>query len=229
MQSTARSAVFFGLGSDGTVGANKQSIKIIGDHTDLWAQGYFVYDSKKSGSVTVSHLRFGPDPITSTYLIEDADFVACHQFGLLARLDVLGTAKQGATVLINAPYAADRVWEHLPVEVQRQIIDKDLIVWVVDASHIAKEVGLGGRINTVMQPCFFALSGVIDREESVHLVKASIEKTYKRRGRTVIERNHAAVDRALLEMYRLEVPRPRTRRFGCCRRSLPARRTSCGT
>ena len=204
VQSTASSAVFFGLGSDGTVGANKESIKIIGDHTDLWAQGYFVYDSKKSGSVTVSHLRFGPDPIRSTYLVEAADFVACHQFGLLERIDVLGTARKGATVLINAPYAADKVWAHLPIDVQRQIIEKELVVWVVDASHIAREVGLGGRINTVMQPCFFALSGVIERDESVRLVKASIEKSYKRRGRTVIERNHAAVDRALLEMYRLD-------------------------
>jgi pyruvate-ferredoxin/flavodoxin oxidoreductase len=203
--STASSAVFYGLGSDGTVGANKSSIKIIGDNTDLWAQGYFVYDSKKSGSVTVSHLRFGPDPIRSTYLIGDADFVACHQFGLLERLNVLDSARDGATVLINAPHHGDEAWEHLPVEVQRQILAKSLDVWVVDATHIARDVGLGGRINTVMQPCFFALSGVIDREHSVHLVKESIEKAYKRRGRTVVERNHAAVDRALLEMNRLVV------------------------
>jgi pyruvate-ferredoxin/flavodoxin oxidoreductase len=203
--STASSAVFYGLGSDGTVGANKSSIKIIGDNTDLWAQGYFVYDSKKSGSVTVSHLRFGPDPIRSTYLIGDADFVACHQFGLLERLNVLDSARHGATVLINAPHHGDEAWEHLPVEVQRQILAKSLDVWVVDATHIARDVGLGGRINTVMQPCFFALSGVIDREHSVHLVKESIEKAYKRRGRTVVERNHAAVDRALLEMNRLVI------------------------
>jgi pyruvate-ferredoxin/flavodoxin oxidoreductase len=204
--STARSAVFFGLGSDGTVGANKQSIKIIGDNTNLWAQGYFVYDSKKSGSVTVSHLRFGPDPIRSTYLVSDADFVACHQFGLLERLDVLETARRGATVLLNAPFAADDVWDHLPVEVQQQVIDKDLELWAVDATRIAREVGLGGRINTVMQPCFFALSGVIERDESVRLIKESIEKAYKRRGRTVVERNHAAVDRALLEMHRIPTP-----------------------
>jgi pyruvate-ferredoxin/flavodoxin oxidoreductase len=203
--STASSAVFYGLGSDGTVGANKSSIKIIGDNTDLWAQGYFVYDSKKSGSVTVSHLRFGPDPIRSTYLIGDADFVACHQFGLLERLNVLDSARDGATVLINAPHHGDVAWDHLPVEVQQQIRAKSLDVWVVDATHIARDVGLGGRINTVMQPCFFALSGVIDREHSVQLVKESIEKAYKRRGRTVVERNHAAVDRALLEMNRLVV------------------------
>jgi pyruvate-ferredoxin/flavodoxin oxidoreductase len=206
VSSTASSAVFYGLGSDGTVGANKQSIKIIGDHTDLWAQGYFVYDSKKSGSVTVSHLRFGPDPIRSTYLISDADFVACHQFGLLERLDVLESARAGATVLINAPFAADEVWEHLPIEVQQQVIDKGLEVWTVDATRIAREVGLGGRINTVMQPCFFALSGVIERDESVRLIKESIEKAYNRRGRTVVERNHAAVDRALLEMHRIATP-----------------------
>ncbi|MEI6360953.1 MAG: pyruvate:ferredoxin (flavodoxin) oxidoreductase [Actinomycetes bacterium] len=200
---TARSAVFYGLGSDGTVGANKSSIKIIGDNTDLWAQGYFVYDSKKSGSVTVSHLRFGPDPIRSTYLIDDADFVACHQFGLLERLDVLASAREGATVLLNAPYAPGEVWDHLPSEVQAQIVEKNLDVWAVDATRIAREVGLGGRINTVMQPCFFALSEVLDRETAVHLIKESIEKAYKRRGRTVVERNHAAVDRALLEMHQL--------------------------
>jgi pyruvate-ferredoxin/flavodoxin oxidoreductase len=201
----ATTAVFYGLGSDGTVGANKSSIKIIGDHTDLWAQGYFVYDSKKSGSVTVSHLRFGPEQIRSTYLITGADFVACHQWGLLERLNVLDSARDGATVLINAPYAGNVAWEHLPEEVQRQIITKKLDVWVVDATHIAREVGLGGRINTVMQPCFFALSGVIERDESIRLVKQSIEKSYKRRGRTVVERNHAAVDRALLDMTRLEI------------------------
>ena len=203
---TAHTAVFYGLGSDGTVGANKSSIKIIGDNTDLWAQGYFVYDSKKSGSVTVSHLRFGPDPIRSTYLIDNADFVACHQFGLLERLSVLDSARTGATVLINAPYPVDQVWEHLPIEVQSQVIDKSLDVWVVDATRIAREVGLGGRINTVMQPCFFALSGVIERDTAVRLIKESIEKTYKRRGRTVVERNHAAVDRAILEMHQLTVP-----------------------
>ncbi len=206
VQGTASSAVFYGLGSDGTVGANKSSIKIIGDNTDLWAQGYFVYDSKKSGSVTVSHLRFGPDPIRSTYLIDDADFVACHQFGLLERLNVLDAARPGATFLVNAPQAPDQVWEHLPIEVQQQVIAKGLDVWVVDATKIAREVGLGGRINTVMQPCFFALSGVLDRDAAVHLIKESIEKTYKKRGRTVVERNHAAVDRAILEMHQVQVP-----------------------
>ena len=203
---TARSAVFYGLGSDGTVGANKTSIKIIGENTDLWAQGYFVYDSKKSGSVTVSHLRFGPDPIRSTYLIEQADFVACHQFNLLERQDILNIARPGATVLLNAPYPPAEVWGRLPVDVQQEVIDKDLELWAVDAGRIAREVGLGARINTVMQPCFFTLSGVIDTDEAVALIKGSIEKSYGRRGRTIVERNHAAIDRALSEMHRIEVP-----------------------
>ena len=203
---TAHRAVFYGLGSDGTVGANKASIKIIGENAGLWAQGYFVYDSKKSGSVTVSHLRFGPDPIRSTYLIDDADFVACHQFGLLERIDVLGSARPGATVLLNAPYPADELWDHLPREVQQQVIDKGLELWTVDASSIARDVGLGSRINTVMQPCFFALSAVLDRDTSVRLVKESVEKEYRRRGRAVIDRNHAAIDRALDSMHRVEVP-----------------------
>ncbi|MDO8308018.1 MAG: pyruvate:ferredoxin (flavodoxin) oxidoreductase [Actinomycetota bacterium] len=206
VKSRAHQAVFYGLGSDGTVGANKASIKIIGENTDLWAQGYFVYDSKKSGAVTVSHLRFGPDPIHSTYVIDSADFVACHQFGLLERLDVLGVARHGATVLLNAPYPIDEVWDHLPVEAQQQVIDKALEVWCVDASAIAREVGLGSRINTVMQPCFFALSGVIERTEALRLVKESVEKEYRRRGRAVIERNHAAIDRAIDGMHRMPVP-----------------------
>jgi pyruvate-ferredoxin/flavodoxin oxidoreductase len=166
----------------------------------------------------VSHLRFGPDPIRSTYLIENAHFVASHQFGLLDRLNVLDSARDGATVLINAPYPVDEVWGHLPQEVQEQIIRKSLEVWVVDATRIAKEVGLGGRINTVMQPCFFTLAGVLDRDEAVRLIKLSIEKSYKRRGRTVVERNHAAVDRALLELHHL--PRPESADSGT--RMLPA-------
>ncbi len=204
--SSARSAVFFGLGSDGTVGANKSSIKIIGENTDLWAQGYFVYDSKKSGSVTVSHLRFGPDPIHSTYLVEQADFVACHQFGLLERLPVLDSARPGGTVLLNAPYPVEEVWDRLPREVQETVIDRHLEVWAVDAGRIARDVGLGSRINTVMQPCFFALSGVLEESTAVDLIKQSVEKTYGRRGRTVVERNHAAIDSALAGMHRLEVP-----------------------
>ena len=157
-------AVFFGLGSDGTVGANKASVKIIGESTDLFAQGYFVYDSKKSGSITVSHLRFGPEPIRSTYLVDGADFVACHQFGMLGRTKVLESAKHGATFLLNAPYGPDEVWDHLPGGVQRLLIDKEIDFWVIDALAVADEAGMGSRINTVMQPCFFKLAGILPPE-----------------------------------------------------------------
>ncbi len=204
--SRAVQAVFYGLGADGTVGANKQSVGIIGERAGRYAQGYFVYDSNKSGSVTTSHLRFGSDPIRSTYLIEQADFVACHQFGLLEKTKVLGLAKPGAIFLLNSAYGADRVWEHLPVEVQQQIIDKKLGFYVIDAYRVAREVGLGTRINTVMQPCFFALSNVLPREEGIAAIKDSIEHAYGKRGRTVVERNFAAVDRAVSEMVRVDVP-----------------------
>jgi pyruvate-ferredoxin/flavodoxin oxidoreductase len=199
-------ALFFGLGSDGTVGANKSSVKIIGESTDLFAQGYFVYDSKKSGSITVSHLRFGPHPIRSTYLIDDADFVACHQFGLLAKMPVLEHARPGATFLLNSPYGPDEVWDELPREVQQQVIDKGIELWVIDAERVAAEVGMGNRINTVMQPCFFRLSGVLPPDEAIARIKASVESTYGRRGRTVVERNFAAIDAALAELHRVEVP-----------------------
>ena len=159
--------MFFGLGSDGTVGANKASVKIIGEGTDLFAQGYFVYDSKKSGSVTISHLRFGPKPIRSTYLVEDADFIACHQFGLLARTKIVENAKQGATFLLNSPYGPDEVWDQLPKHVQQQLVDKAIDLWVIDAFAVAEEVGMGNRINTVMQPCFFQLAGVLPADEAI--------------------------------------------------------------
>ena len=199
-------AMFFGLGADGTVGANKASVKIIGEHTDLFAQGYFVYDSKKSGSVTVSHLRFGPAPIRSTYLIEDADFVACHQFALLEKLPVLDRAKPGATLLINSPYAPGDVWDRLPVDVQEQILDKQLAVWTIDAHRVARDCGLGSRINTVMQPCFFALAGVIPPDEAIEHIKAFVEQTYGRRGGTIVERNFAAIDASLEALARVDVP-----------------------
>jgi len=199
-------AMFFGLGSDGTVGANKSSVKIIGENTDLWAQGYFVYDSKKSGSVTVSHLRFGPRPIRSTYLIEEADFLACHQFGLLSRMDVLGHAREGATFLLNSPYGPDEVWDRLTREVQRQIVDKRLEFWLIDADSVARDAGMGDRINTVMQPCFFHLSGVLPAEEAIARIKESVEKAYGKRGRAVVERNFAAIDRSLAELRRVDVP-----------------------
>jgi pyruvate-ferredoxin/flavodoxin oxidoreductase len=199
-------AMFFGLGADGTVGANKASVKIIGEHTGLFAQGYFVYDSKKSGSVTVSHLRFGPEPIRSTYLIEDADFVACHQFGLLEKMPVLDHAKPGATLLINSPYGPAELWDRLPYEVQVEIREKDLAVWAVDAYRVAGENELGARINTVMQPCFFALAGVIPSDEAIDHIKASVEKAYGRRGATIVERNFAAIDASLAALARVEIP-----------------------
>jgi pyruvate-ferredoxin/flavodoxin oxidoreductase len=199
-------AVFFGLGSDGTVGANKTSVKIVGEGTDLFAQGYFVYDSKKSGSVTVSHLRMGPRPIRATYLIEQANFVACHQFHFLDRMDLLGRAAPGARFLLNSPWPADQVWDHLPREVQREIIGKGIDLWVVNGAKVAREAGMGHRINTVMQPCFFALSGVLPRERAVAAIKAWVEKAFSRRGEEVVARNFAAIDGALAALHRVEVP-----------------------
>ena len=200
-------AVFFGLGSDGTVGANKRSVEIIAEHTDLQVQGYFVYDSKKSGAVTVSHLRFGPQPIRSTYLVDEAEFVACHHFGLLERLDVLAVAKPGGTLLLNSPHGPEAVWDELPREVQEAIVEKGLALWVVDADRVAREVGMGGRINTVMQPCFFSLANVLPRERAIAAIRRSIEKSYAKRGPAVVRRNLAAVDRSLEALHRVEVPR----------------------
>ena len=199
-------AVFFGLGSDGTVGANKNSAKIIVDATDDFVQGYFVYDSKKSGAMTASHLRFGPEPINSTYLITHADFVACHQFGLLSRVDILDVARDGATFLLNSPYGPLEVWDQLPGKVQRQLQDKHIQFWVVDANKVAAEAQLGSRINTVMQPCFFALSGILTAEKAVEEIKASITKAYGKRGRTIVDRNFAAVDAALAGLAQVEIP-----------------------
>ena len=199
-------AIFFGLGSDGTVGANKNTIKILGAEEGLHAQGYFVYDSKKSGSQTVSHLRFGPQPIRAPYLVQQAGFVGCHQFGLLERADVLGRAADGATLLLNCPRPADEVWDALSRPVQEQILAKHIDVYVIDAGRIAREVGLAGRINIVLQTCFFAVSGVLPREQAIERIKAAVAKTYGRRGAEVVERNQAAVDRALEGLHRVEVP-----------------------
>ena len=199
-------AMFFGLGSDGTVGANKSSVKIIGEQTDLFAQGYFVYDSKKSGSVTISHLRFGPQPIRSTYLIDDADFVACHEFGLLDKMKVVEYAKVGATMLLNSPWSAATVWDRLPAEVQRELIAKDITLYVIDADEVAPRTGMGNRVNTVMQPCFFALSGVLPADDAISHIKASVEATYGKRGRSIVERNFAAIDASLAALERVEIP-----------------------
>ncbi len=190
-------AIFWGLGADGTVSANKNSIKIIGEETPNYAQGYFVYDSKKAGAITVSHLRFGPHPIRGTYLIGRANFVAVHQFNFLERYDVLETAATGATLLVNSPYAAEEIWEHLPRSVQQEIIRRKLKFYVINAYRVAKENGLGNRINTIMQTCFFQLSGVLPREEAIARIKESIKKTYGKRGEPVVRQNFAAVDAAL--------------------------------
>ena len=199
-------AMFFGLGADGTVGANKASVKIIGENTDRYAQGYFVYDSKKSGSVTVSHLRFGPEPIRSTYLIDQADFIGCHQFGLLESMKVLEHARSGATLLLNSPYGPDQVWDRLPATVQQQLIDKGVDLWVIDAYRVARETGMGARINTVMQPCFFKLSGVLPADEAILQIKRSVEAAYGTRGRALVERNFAAIDRSLEELHHVDLP-----------------------
>ena len=199
-------AVFYGLGSDGTVSANRNSIKIIGTHTDLHAQGYFVLDSKKAGSETVSHLRFGPRPIRSTYLIEQAGFVACHDFERLERSDVLAIAAPAATFLLNSPFGPDEVWGHLSIEVQRAIIDKGLRFFVVDGYRVAEDAGLGRRINTVLQTCFFALADILPVDEAVAAIKDAIVATYGKRGETVLERNFAAVDGALAALHEVKVP-----------------------
>ena len=199
-------AVFFGLGSDGTVGANKNTIKILGSEPDLHAQGYFVYDSKKSGSQTVSHLRFGPHPINAPYLISQASFVGCHQFGMLERDEVLDRAAPGATLLLNTREAPDRVWDALARPVQEQIIAKGIALYVIDAGRIAREAGLAGRTNTVLQTCFFAISGVLEPEQAIERIKTAIAKTYGKRGPEVVARNQTAVDRSVEALHRVEVP-----------------------
>ncbi|HXW42171.1 MAG TPA: pyruvate:ferredoxin (flavodoxin) oxidoreductase [Xanthobacteraceae bacterium] len=203
---TTTRAVFYGLGADGTVGANKNSVKIIAEDAGLYAQGYFVYDSHKSGAQTVSHLRFGPQPICAPYLIGAAGFVACHQFEFLARHDVLRLAAPGAVFLLNSPYGADRVWDQLPRPVQQQIVAKRMRLFVIDASKVAREVGLGARINTVLQTCFFAISGVLPREAAIGHIKEAIRKTYARKGDAVVRKNFAAVDGTLARLQEVAVP-----------------------
>lgn len=199
-------AVFYGLGSDGTVGANKNSIKIIGEDTDNYAQGYFVYDSKKSGSVTVSHLRFGPHPIRSTYLITDANFIACHQWEFVEQFDLLETAKSNSIFLLNSPYPPEEVFSHLPRNLQQTIIDKNLQVYTINATQVAKEAGMGSRINTVMQVCFFALAGVLSREDAIAQIKKAIRKTYGKKGEEIVQMNIKAVDSALEHLYQVPIP-----------------------
>ena len=200
----ATKCMFYGLGSDGTVGANKNSIKIIGGETDNYAQGYFVYDSKKSGSTTISHLRFGKNEITSTYLIQEADFVGVHLFELMGVFDVLGKLKDGGTFLLNTQYTKDEVWNQLPKRAQKQIIDKELSFYVIDAAPVAKATGMGARINTIMQTCFFAISGILPKEEAIQKIKDAIHKTYIVKGEDVVQKNYNAVDQSLANLFQVE-------------------------
>jgi pyruvate-ferredoxin/flavodoxin oxidoreductase len=206
-------AVFYGLGSDGTVGATKNSVKIIGTDTPNHVQGYFVYDSKKAGSVTVSHLRFGPDPIRSTYLIQSASFVGCHQFEFLDRIDVLESAAPGAVFLLNAPFGPADVWAHLPRKVQKEIIDKKLRFFVIDAYRVARETGMGSRVNTILQTCFFAISGILPRDEAIAEIKKTIQQTYGKRGEAVVQKNWAAVDQTLANLHEVQIPAAVTSTF----------------
>jgi pyruvate-ferredoxin/flavodoxin oxidoreductase len=199
-------ALFYGLGSDGTVGANKNSIKIIGTETDNYAQGYFVYDSKKSGSMTTSHLRFGPNPIRSTYLITRASFVACHNFSFLEKMNVLEAAMPGAVFLLNSPYSAEEVWDKLPKSTQEEMLRKKIEFYVIDGYTVARNAGMGTRINTIMQTCFFAISGVLPREEAIAQIKKAIKKTYGKRGEAVVQKNYDAVDAALAHLHKVELP-----------------------
>src|SRR6185369_13796434 len=198
-------ALFWGLGADGTVSANKNSIKIIGEETPNYAQGYFVYDSKKSGAMTVSHLRFGSEPIKSTYLVQRANFIAVHQFNFLERYQILAAAEEGATLLLNSPYEAAEVWGQLPRPVQEEIIAKKIKVYSINAYAVAKQNQLGNRTNTIMQTCFFAISGVLPRDEAIEKIKESIRKTYGKRGEPVVRQNFAAVDAALAHLHEVTV------------------------
>ena len=198
-------AMFYGLGADGTVGANKNSIKIIGGDPDRFGQAYFVYDSKKSGAQTVSHLRFGPEPIDSPYLVQSANFIGCHQFDFVFTSDILARAAEGATLLLNSPYDADTLWNKLPEKLQQQIVDKNIKLYAIDAYTVAGETGMGRRINTIMQVCFFKLAGVMDTDVAITRIKAAIAKTYQKKGEKVIQMNYAAVDQALAHLFEVEV------------------------
>ncbi len=211
---TVLSAVFYGLGSDGTVGANKNTIKIIGHETPNFAQAYFVYDSKKSGGITVSHLRFGPNPIRAPYLVRHAQFVGCHQFSFMQKYRVLDCAAEGAVFLLNSIYDAKTVWNHLNREVQQTIIDKKLKFYVIDAYRVAKSMGMSGRINTIMQTCYFAISGVLPKDEAIAKIKAAIEKTYGKKGPQIVEKNFAAVDASVENLEQVEVPAEATAEYG---------------
>ena len=206
-ESSWRQGLFFGLGADGTVGANKNTIKIIGENTDLFAQGYFVYDSKKSGARTVSHLRFGPKPIRAPYLISKADFIACHQFNFTGYVEMLEFASPGAIFLLNSPYGKEEVWQKLSAQIQERIITQKIKFYVIDATTVARDTGMSGRINTIMQTCYFALSGVLPREDAIRQIKKAIEKTYYKKGQKVIDQNFQAVDATLANLHEVDYPR----------------------
>ncbi|GGD52867.1 pyruvate:ferredoxin (flavodoxin) oxidoreductase [Muriicola marianensis] len=211
---TTFNCMFYGLGSDGTVGANKNSIKIIGETTDNYVQGYFVYDSKKAGAQTISHLRFGPDPVYSSYLINTADFIACHQFNFIEKYDVLSHIKKGGTFLLNSPYSKDEIWDQLPSIMQQEIIDNELNFYVIDATKVAHEAKLGKRTNTVLQTCFFAISGILPREEAIEKIKNAIVKSYSHKGEKVVKMNFKAVDTALKHLEKVEYPKKTTNTRG---------------
>ena len=199
-------ALFFGLGSDGTVGANKNSIKIIGEETDNFAQGHFVYDSRKAGAKTISHLRFGPEPIHAPYEISQANFIACHQFNFLEQIDMLKYAMPGAVFLLNSTFSPDEVWDQIPQEDQKTIVEKKLKFYVIDGYEVAQKTGMGVRINTIMQTCFFAISGVLPREQAIEAIKVAIKKTYSKRGEAIVKKNYAAVDQALAHLHEVNYP-----------------------
>ena len=199
--------MFYGLGSDGTVGANKNSIKIIGDTTDNYVQGYFVYDSKKAGAQTISHLRFGPNPIHSTYLIEKADFIASHQFNFIEKYNLLTDLKKGGTFLLNSPYSKDEIWNELPKKLQKEIIEKEAEFYIIDASKVAQEANLGKRANTVLQTCFFAISGILPKDEAIQKIKDAIVKSYSHKGEKIVKMNFEAVDKSLENLQKVEYPK----------------------
>ena len=198
--------MFYGLGADGTVGANKNSIKIIGEETDFFAQGYFVYDSKKSGSVTVSHLRFGPKQIKSSYLINRANFIACHQQVFLEKMDMLFGAEEGATFLLNTQVPKEKVWDSLPEKVQKDIIEKKLKFYAIDAYKVAEETGMGVRINSIMQTCFFAISNIIPKDKAIESIKNAIKKTYGSKGDKIVQMNYDSVDKTIENLFEVKVP-----------------------
>ena len=210
IKKTTINCMFYGLGSDGTVGANKNSIKIIGETTDNYVQGYFVYDSKKAGAQTISHLRFGPDPIYSSYLIDKADFIASHQFKFIEKFNMVADLKQGGTFLLNSPYSKDEIWDKLPIEAQKEIIQKEIKFYVIDASKVAQEAHLGKRANTVLQTCFFAISGILPKDEAIQKIKNAIVKSYSHKGEKVVNMNFNAVDKSLENLQQVDYPKVAT-------------------